>query len=349
MHLTPFLWLLVGVLLVTWGLSHGYQWLALRFHFLDHPNHRSAHENPTPTGGGVVMVLVFTAGFLGLPSGVDDSPLLYALPGLLMVALTGFVDDFRSLSVKVRMLIFLLSSFWCLVWIGFPVLALPGLTLDTGWVGLLLGTLYLTGVLNLYNFMDGIDGLAAGEAVFVAGTAWLIAAYSGSDPSSVLLLVVAVAGGFLIINWPGARLFMGDVGSSFLGMLLSALSLYLSEVGLWSWLILLGWFLSDSSLTLTLRWINGERIHEAHNLHAYQQMARNHGVPGTLGIIFTINAIWLFPLAFVANNYRDWGIVLLILAIVPLGFYQYRLGAGQRTRQQQLAVQQMAVKAGTEQ
>ena len=285
------------------------------------------------------MVVVFAAGFYGLMTSTDWNlgghlqgyeNLAQAFWGTLLVAGVGLVDDFRHLSVKIRTTLYLLASIWCVYAIGFPVLDLPALQLDLGWVGLLGGTIYLTALLNLYNFMDGIDGLAAAEAVFVILGASLLAFINSTESMPVPVLLAAACGGFLVINWPRARLFMGDTGSGFLGIWLGIFSLFYTDISLWSWLILLAWFLSDSGLTLFMRWVNGEKIHEAHNLHAYQYMTRRLGGERTLCIILTTNIFWLFPFAFLANSYREWGIILLLLASLPLTVYQYRQGAGQR-------------------
>lgn len=321
----------VALVLITWLLSHAYRSLAIRWGVLDFPNDRSAHFDPTPLGGGAVFSLMFLAGLAYFSvHGFVPVHLFLAFLGALLVGITGYIDDINSLSVRLRSVAYLAASIWCMAWIDFPELNVLGYGLDLGLIGLLIGALYLVGLLNLYNFMDGIDGIAAGEAVFVAGGASLIIFLNQGLIDHVLLLLLAVTAGFLVINWPKARLFMGDAGSGFLGIVLGILSLYQTQLSFWSWLILLAWFLTDSGLTLLTRWLRGEKIYISHDLHAYQHLTRKIGGTRTLIVILIVNCIWLFPLAFVANAYRDWGIILLLLASMPLLIAQYRIGAGRR-------------------
>lgn len=324
-------WFLLFVLcLATWLLSHVYRSIAIRWGVLDFPNDRSAHFDPTPVGGGLVFLLLFLSGFgYFYLQGIVENHLLFALLGPLVVAITGFIDDINSLSVRLRSIAYLSAAAWCMVWIDFPLINLLGYELEFGFVGFLIGTFYLAGLLNLYNFMDGIDGIAAGEAVFTTAGAATILFLNQGETNDLLILLFAVSLGFLVINWPKARVFMGDVGSGFLGITLGLLSLHMVEVSLWSWLILLAWFLTDSGLTMLIRLLRGDKIYESHNFHAYQHLSRKVGSTKALVYILSVNLIWLFPLAFLADTYRDWGVVLLILAFLPLLLAQYLIGAGQ--------------------
>jgi Fuc2NAc and GlcNAc transferase len=250
--------------------------------------------------------------------------------GPLAVSLVGFVDDLNPLTWVTRVPMYLAGCIWVIYFIGFPTLNIGGVEVDLGIVGLVFGVVSLIWLQNLYNFMDGIDGIAISEAAFVCISVILI----GGDGSlggwnGVAMLLAAVSLGFAVINWPAARIFMGDVGSSFLGLTLGTLALAHQGVSVWVWMILLGWFLTDGCLTISVRLVRGERIYEPHNLHAYQHLARRFGVRKTLYGVLAVNVAWLLPLAFLAHAFPDMAAILLILASIPLVICQFLCGAGQ--------------------
>ena len=184
--------------------------------------------------------------------------------------------------------------------------------------------------INLFNFMDGIDGIATLEAVLVLALAIIISLYLGqyNIPRPVAVLLAASAG-FLIINWPKAHVFMGDIGSGFLGLVFGVLVVTETMLPLWSWLILLGWFITDATVTIIMRFFRGETISEAHSQHLYQHLNRAVGTQRTLLGLVLINVIWLFPLAFAASIFQELGAILLGLAYLPMIIVQYCCGAGQ--------------------
>ena len=278
--------------LVTW-LTRRY---ALRRDLLDIPNERSSHSVPTPRGGGVAIVVTVLGGMLlfwtvGLVAGRDLAGI--GLGGLL-VAVVGFVDDHRDLTPHVRASVHAVAALWALVWVGAPTSVDLGLAVvPLGWAGpglALIGIVWLT---NLYNFMDGIDGLAASEAVLAGsiGGALLLLTESTSL-AFVALLVAAAALGFFVWNRPPAKIFMGDVGSGFLGFVFGVLSISgpgRDGVPILAWILILGVFFGDATITLARRAMAGERWHRPHRDHAYQRMAQagwSHGrVSGTAGLI----------------------------------------------------------------
>jgi UDP-N-acetylmuramyl pentapeptide phosphotransferase/UDP-N-acetylglucosamine-1-phosphate transferase len=243
---------------------------------LDVPNQRSSHTRPVPRGGGLVIV----AGFLGglgvwLLLGGSLSPrALGWLSGALLVAAISFADDLRSLPAAPRLAVHLLGAL-LLTLAGVQERELPlvlAVPLAFGWVAL---------VTNVYNFMDGIDGLAASQAV-VAGAALAAAGTLVHNPLVAIGggLCAAAAAGFLIFNLPPARLFMGDVGSTFLGFNCAGLSL-LGNLGVGGGrlpiefgVVILAPFLFDSLVTLGRRILRGERWYEAHRSHFYQRLVQ---------------------------------------------------------------------------
>lgn len=310
--------------LVTWILCHAYRRVAFRAELLAHPNERSAHDSPTPTGAGIIFIAVWIVGLIGVEGGIR-----YVDPawlGPIAAAVIGFIDDRRDLPWTVRAPAYAIACAWSIAAVGFPDLNVSGYMVDLAAFGYVFGFLSLLWLMNLYNFMDGIDGIAVGEAIFVLGGAWAI---GDRLPMPVLLLLV-VCIGFALINWPKAKVFMGDAGASFLGLALGVLTLAEVGVSVWAWVILLGWFLTDASLTICVRAVRGEPIHEAHNLHAYQHLARRFGAPQALYGVMVVNVLWLLPIAWAAELHPDFAAWLLPIAFAPLLIGQLAIGAGRR-------------------
>ncbi len=333
------LWLMLPVLA---GLSLALTALMRRYalarSLMDVPNARSSHRLPTPRGGGVAIVVSF---LLALPlaagSGLIDWTLAWALLGAGgAVALLGFLDDHGHIAARWRLLGHFAGAGWALFWLGgLPPLALFGQIVDLGWLGHALAALYLVWMLNLYNFMDGIDGIAGVEALCVClGAALLLLAVPAENAGHVwvLLALACAVAGFLFWNFPPARIFMGDAGSGFLGIILGILSLqaaWVSPQGLWCWGILLGVFVVDATFTLLRRLLRGEPVYQAHRSHAYQYAARHfgHHLPVTLAVV-AINLLWLLPLAlWVASGGLNAQLGIAI-AYAPLLLLAMRLRAG---------------------
>jgi Fuc2NAc and GlcNAc transferase len=326
--------LLAGCFVLTYLLAHAYRVVALRLLILDKPNHRSAHQAQTPTGAGLSFILVFLAAFV-LPEHTAASStdtLLQILPAFVVVAVVGLLDDYRPVSWPLRAAVHLLCCVY-VIWItGYPQINLLGQMVDLGWLGAVLGVVGLLWLLNLYNFMDGIDGIATLEALSVLVFAFAITLYLGvGDIPQPLIVLAAACSGFLAINWPPARVFMGDIGSGFLGLVFGVLLVTQTMLPLWSWLILLGWFITDATVTISMRLFRGETISEAHSQHLYQHLNRAVGSQRTLFGLVLINAVWLFPLAFAASIFQELGVILLGLAYLPMIIVQYCCGAGQST------------------
>jgi Fuc2NAc and GlcNAc transferase len=315
---------------------------ALSAQIVDIPNSRSSHAVPTPRGGGVAIVVSFLAVLLALAT-VHPVPtrLLAALFGSgLVIAVTGFIDDYGHLAARWRFLSHFAASVWAL-WMmkGIPPVPLFGLSVDLGWFGLALAALYLVWMVNLYNFMDGIDGIASVQAITVAAggalTWWLA---TGTPHWTLPLAFAACVAGFLAWNYPPAKVFMGDVGSGFLGMILGLFSLWAGHEApqvFWCWFILGGCFMVDATTTLVRRVRRGERFYEAHRSHAYQYASRRHGSHRNVSLaVGAINLLWLLPLAtLVAIGILD-GLVGVIIGYLPLVWLAFRYKAGDRAAQE---------------
>lgn len=333
------LWLVVAAFVATFVLTGTLRQYALRRQLLDIPNERSSHTIPTPRGGGVAIVAVVTALLLVLwLYETANASLVWALFGSgVAIALLGFADDHGHIAARWRLLGHFIAAIWAVVWLGgLPVLTLFGMNLELGWLGYLLGLLFLAWMLNLYNFMDGIDGLASVEAISVCLGALVCYAFvvlsDGTRLGDVELLLAAAVAGFCCWNFPRARIFMGDAGSGFLGIVLGVLALgaaWAVPQLLWSWLILLGVFIVDATFTLLRRLLRGEAVYQAHRSHAYQVAARRFGrhVPVTVAVGL-INVGWLLPwAAWVASGGVD-GATALVIAYLPLLCLCIRFHAG---------------------
>lgn len=262
----------------SWTLTGTVRRAVTRRAVLDIPNERSLHSAPTPRGGGLAIAVVTLGGItlLTLLGGLSMRDGTGVVGGGLLVAGIGWADDMRPRSARIRAAVHAAAALWLLVWIGgLDSLRLGGEPLALGWWGNVLAGATIVWSINLYNFMDGIDGLAAGQAVVAAGVG---AVLLGTGLAVACALVAGVSLGFLWWNWAPARIFMGDVGSGLLGFLFAALALLSDRDGgpdALTWLMLGGVFLVDATATLLRRMLRGERWYAAHRNHAYQRAVQS--------------------------------------------------------------------------
>lgn len=309
---------------------------ALHRSIIDIPNERSSHSIPTPRGGGVAIVLTFLISLVLLGC-LQLQPYAWLI-GLLgagsLVAVIGFMDDHGHIAARWRLLGHFSAALWALFWLnGIPVLSISGVVIDLGWVGTVLAAFYLVWMLNLYNFMDGIDGLASVEAINACLGMSIIYFLFGVDNLIWVPAILAMAvAGFLFWNFPPAKIFMGDAGSGFLGITLGILSLQAAwaEPGfIWAWLIMLGVFICDATFTLVRRLLRGDKVYEAHRSHGYQFASRKCAghLPVTVSV-FCINIFWLWPIAFLVMKFPMAGFWGLVFAYIPLIFLAVKFNAG---------------------
>lgn len=311
----------------SWVLTSFLRRYALSKNILDIPNERSSHSIPTPRGGGIAIVISFLCGLvlLWMMSLLEDRPFVaFSVSGLLL-AIIGFIDDRDHIAVRWRLLAHFLAAGWLLYWLGgMPAILIFGTEYHLGWTGHLLALAALVWLLNLFNFMDGIDGIAGVEALSSALVVGLLMMLLVDHPEAarVQVLLSGAVAGFLVWNFPPAKIFMGDAGSGFLGLMLGALALYSTHIStqmLWVWVILLGVFIVDATFTLLRRLLRGDKVYEAHRSHAYQYASRkyNSHLPVTLAVLF-VNVFWLTPWALaVALGVLD-GVFGVLLAYTPL-------------------------------
>lgn len=334
------IWLLAAVVGVSFLATGALRKYALARSLIDIPNSRSSHSVPTPRGGGVAIVLSF---LIALPVlvWVDDMdwPMALALLGAGgWIAVIGFLDDHGHIAARWRLLAHFAGAIWALFWIGgMAPINVFGYEISLGWFGYVIGAFFLVWMLNLYNFMDGIDGLASVEAICACVGACLVYWIGGHVSLSIAPFVLTMAVlGFLVWNFPPARIFMGDAGSGFLGIVLAVLVLHAAwtaPVFLWAWLILLGVFIVDATFTLLRRLLRGDKVYEAHRSHGYQYASREFGSHRVVTVaIAAVNLLWLLPVAIlVVMQYLD-GATGLILAYVPLVALAFKFHAGELER-----------------
>ena len=295
---------------------------ARRFQLYALPNARSFHQVPTPGMGGMAFVIPIIAYLIAVDIAHDGASLASGLwPALALVAAIGLWDDLSELSARVRF-----SCHWIAVaWVLWHV--------DPAWHWALAGVVAFAIVwhINLFNFMDGIDGIAAVQCLLYCVSVQVLTGGVPGWQGDLLWLTVGGTLGFLIYNWPPARIFMGDVGSGFLGLLLGLLTveLWRSEtLPLIACLTLLAGFWFDATYTLCVRMITGQAFTEAHRSHLYQRVAERKGHLWTTVAYTTFGIVWLLPLAWLQLRFSAVSYLWLIMAVLPLAVLAVRLRVG---------------------
>lgn len=297
---------------------------------------RSAHSQATPRIGGLAIVAVAMMGYgvayaFGAPSGYIAA----LLGGGAIVGLVGLVDDLRGVRVTIRAAAHFGAAMWAVWWIGpFDLSFLPFWQPGVQSAGAIITVVGIVWFINFYNFMDGINGLAATEAVSVAGFGAVLLYFGGVAGAGLLPALLLAAGclGFLPWNFPVAKTFMGDASSGFLGFSLAVMAVFASRVdaalGV-AWIVLIGVFAVDSTVTLIRRSLRREAIYNAHSEHAYQRLARRlrSHVPVTLAAL-GINCLWLFPIAWCIELALFAPVAGAFIAFFPLVITCVCVGAG---------------------
>jgi UDP-N-acetylmuramyl pentapeptide phosphotransferase/UDP-N-acetylglucosamine-1-phosphate transferase len=246
---------------------------------LDHPDHRSLHKHPTSRGGGIAIICGVLAGAAGVALLVPmpNIPLWIGLAALVIVSVS-FLDDLSHVHPGVRISVhFIVAAGLMFVGLGLEYVDLPAVRWQLpAAIMVVVSCLFVVWLVNLYNFMDGMDGFAAGMAIFGFGTFAVLGTLAENAAFTALNIVVAAAaGGFLVFNFPPARIFMGDVGSSLLGLLAAGFSLWATAeriFPLWVAVLVFSPFITDATFTLLRRLFHRERVWDAHKTHCYQRL-----------------------------------------------------------------------------
>ena len=319
--------IVIATIAISFVLTHLVRKTAIKRNKFDIPNERSSHQNPTPRGGGVAVVAAFVFGLLALLIRGDiASESFYAivLPGILVAAI-GYLDDLgRVTAARLRLIgHFVAAVIAVYILDGLPPMPVFAETLDIGLVGNIIAVLFLVWMLNLFNFMDGIDSITGVEALTscLILTIFLINK-SETELWQVPALMCAAVIGFLYFNWPPARIFLGDIGSGFIGFTIGTISLVIARsqpLITWAVIILLGVFIVDATVTLIRRLIDKQRISTAHRSHAFQHLANSADRHLKVSLsIAALNIFWLTPIAWLVVDQRILPIIGVVTAYIPL-------------------------------
>jgi len=296
-----------------------------RRQILDHPNERSSHSRPTPRGGGLAVTPVVLLGWLLLgATGLLLSGQWVVMAGALALLILSWQDDRVSLSARTRLLAHLAAVLAGLYALPAKELVFQGWL--PFWADRAAAALLWIWFLNLYNFMDGIDGITGIETLCIAGGLWLL---SPAQPQAAVLAGAAV--GFLLWNWHPAKIFLGDSGSVPLGYVLGWLLLRMAGDGMWAQaLILPAYYLADATITISKRALRGEKVWQAHRLHFYQRAVQGGASHSLVALLILISDIALVEAARWSRVSLWQGLTAAILMTAVLLFVLHRLSVRQR-------------------
>jgi UDP-N-acetylmuramyl pentapeptide phosphotransferase/UDP-N-acetylglucosamine-1-phosphate transferase len=309
--------LAIGLLILSFLLTPLIMHFALHYKILDIPNERSSHEVPTPRGGGLAIVIAWYIGIsiMFFLNDIDRQLYFTLLSGLLLAGVS-IIDDLIGLKPVIRFSIQIFTAGLAMYFLkGMKPISISGFELSSP---LVLYPLVIFGIvwfINLFNFLDGIDGYASLEAIFISFAMFL---FTGN---LICIIIIAPVLGFLFWNWPKARIFMGDIGSTQLGFVLIVLGIFFHNeaqlpITLWIMLSSLFWF--DATLTLFRRWSNKEKLTQAHKKHAYQRVVQS-GFSHRKTILFSIliNTI-IFALVYLAKVHENLLIGAFLVNLIML-------------------------------
>ncbi|MCT7550955.1 glycosyltransferase family 4 protein [Aliarcobacter butzleri] len=278
-------------------------------------NERSSHTVPTPHGGGIALAITWFIGLFYLYF-IDEisSNLFYALLFGAVISIVSFFDDIYELSPKIRLMVQAIVAIGGLYFLGgFDTLTFVIFDIQNAIFTNIFAFFMIIWFINLYNFLDGINGYAGSEAVFLSLAGFIL--FSGNH---FLVLAVAVLG-FLYWNWNKAKIFMGDVGSTLLGYNIAIFTIYYANeesTNFWIWIILFGIYWFDATLTLIRRKLNKEKLSQAHKKHGYQRLTQagwSHYKVTNYSI--GLNIILFFIVYFVSNIFVAFILALIVLVL----------------------------------
>lgn len=305
----------VFLFLLSFGLTYLIKNHAIKNSLVAEVNERSSHSVPTPHGGGIAIAVTWFAGlsYLFVQEEINHS-LYFALMTGMVISIVSYFDDLYELSAKIRLGTQSLVAILGLYFIGgFEKLDLFFFTIDNQFVTNLFAFSMIVWFINLYNFLDGIDGYAGSETAFLGLAGFLL--FGGSH----FLVLVAAVLGFLVWNWHKAKIFMGDVGSTLLGYNVAVFTLYYANQNpdnLWIWIILFGLFWFDATLTLFRRYRSGEKLSQAHKKHAYQRLTQSSWSHSKVVIYSILVNLILFGLVyFISNVFIAFSLSIFILYV----------------------------------
>jgi Fuc2NAc and GlcNAc transferase len=323
---------LIMLFVVSFLGTYLYRKIAISLNILANINFRTLHIKPVPVGGGIVFAMVFVVGlfYQWWLNQSSNNLLLVIAVGAGVAALFGFLDDLKDIRAMKKFAVQFLLSGWTLFWLdGGPLMFIDWIP---SIVTIPFTILFLVWIMNGYNFMDGIDGMAISGTVFVSGTMiWvLLLTHPESEFINVMVLLLVSSIAFMLFNWPPASIFMGDSGSAFLGYLFGLLVLVTimqGDVTIWTWLVVFSYFFADLVVTQIMRVILVKKWYLAHRSHAYQNLARITGshLKVTGGVVL-YNLIWVLPLTLWSALSPEIALYAAVLAVFPGIIIAYRYG-----------------------
>jgi Fuc2NAc and GlcNAc transferase len=292
---------------------------------IDHPNERSSHETPTPRGGGLSIVIAFLISVIATHYfGVLPANLVYAITaGGFLVALVGFIDDHNHVSSKIRLLVHFAAAGIAVYFLkGMPGFYIGEYYFSAGSMSYPIAVFIIVWLINLTNFMDGIDGIASSEAICFSLLAAVLLYYDVKNDLFLLMFtLVAACLGFLVWNWPPAKIFMGDACSGFLGFLFGVFVIFKPTGAEDSktfvpLLIILAVFICDATFTLFRRVLRGEKFHQPHRIHGYQHASRKYSHLTVTSAVIALNLLILTPLSLVAYFFSKYALAFFLPAYI---------------------------------
>ena len=305
--------LIIVSFILTWVIMK----FSLKRNILDIPNERSSHTHPTPKGGGLAIVIAWYIGIsvLFMTESLNKN-LYFALISGILLAIISLIDDLYDIKPVIRLIAQTCAAIISLIFLnGIQPVILFGINIFPNIILVLVTTLGMVWFINLYNFLDGIDGYASIEAITMSFALFLVAG------ENITLILAASTIGFLIWNWPKAKIFMGDVGSTQLGFILVVLGIYLhneQRLSIIYWLILAAPFWFDATLTLYRRWRKKEKLSIAHRNHMYQRLVQSGFSHLKVDILLVLLNIILILLVLISVKYKMLQIPFLVLTVFML-------------------------------
>ena len=301
--------------------------------FIDTPSSRKVHKKNVPTAGGLAIFFSFIIYIILLSKffTLDTYPFIALLFAVVPILIIGLIDDDSEVNIYVRLLVQFISAFLIIYYFQINNNISDN---NQNSILIIISSLLLSmWLMNLYNFMDGIDAYAVSECIFVSFSSAFLAYLNNTDNLMFLyLLGLGFASiGFLLRNWYPAKIFMGDTGSVTIGCIFSFFIFYSaseSVLSIYTWLILLSIFISDASYTLLVRIVTKKNILKPHLTHAFHIISRKKSQLFTVKIMIIINLLWIFPLALMSNLFSNYNIIITFIAYLPLVFYLIKIGAG---------------------
>tara|TARA_B100000795_G_scaffold221004_1_gene175597 strand:+ start:265 stop:1290 length:1026 start_codon:yes stop_codon:yes gene_type:complete len=310
--------------------------------FIDKPEDRSIHKYPIPSAGGLSIIISFILYLLVLLAiyPANNISHIILLVSVMPVLIIGSIDDLKKIGVYKRLLV---HTFSAIVIVYYFQIADNSFSVDfnsqSSYIIFFASVVLSMWLMNLYNFMDGIDGYAATESIFVALSASLIA-YLNNPSSHIYMYLLGFGAaniGFLIRNWHPAKIFMGDTGSISTGCIFAFFIFYSgseSVISIYTWLILLSVFVSDATYTLFVRIVTKKNITKPHLTHAFHIITSSKKSQlFTVKALIFVNILWALPMAMLSTIYSNYHIMIAFVVYFPILLYLIKIGAGLDNRQ----------------